>query len=387
VANVTHDTRFRESALRVLENAWVPAAGCCRPNKRSYPHLWMWDSCFHSIAWSAFADPRAVIEIEAVFAGQLDNGFLPHMRYLRKTTPRGPLPGVSSFTQPPVYARALRAAVDAGLTVPPTLIDKARQALEALWSDRLRDGLLVIVHPWESGADDSPRWDSWVGSTRWRRRRWTRFDKDVLAATVFGDCGQAVRNTLFEVAPAAFNAIAADAAVTIGDLAGDPTWTARGRKLAAALDRLAWRADLGLWSDVAYTGGGDSVSVPTLDGVLPALCTADSERSGIALRQLTDDARFGAEFGPRYVVRDHPVYVADQYWRGPCWPQLNYLCVLAARRCTQPELAHRLSAITVAGCSRARFSEYWNPESGRGLGARPQTWAAVAAALDDEARP
>jgi hypothetical protein len=362
----------------------VPAAGFCYPNKHTYPHLWMWDSCFHSIAWSAFSDPRAVTELQAVFVGQLPTGFLPHMRYmrpLRKGKGRGPLAAVSSFTQPPVYARALKAARDAGLAVPAELIDKARRALAALWAGRLRDGLLVIVHPWESGADDSPRWDSWVGSERWSRRRWSRFDKDVLAATRFGSAGQATGNALFEVAPAAFNAIAADAAITFGELAADPVWTSRGHQLAGVLDQRAWRDDLGLWSDVAYTGGGDSVHVPTLDGALPALCTADPAKSRRAVRQLTEPGRFGAAYGPRYVFRDDPSYVPDKYWRGPCWPQLNYLCVLAATRCGELDLARQLAATTVKGCARAGFSEYWNPESGRGLGATPQTWAAVAAAL------
>jgi len=50
------DGQVRAGAWRVLEQAWQPSLGYCRPHRRSYPHLWLWDSCFHSIAWSAFRD-------------------------------------------------------------------------------------------------------------------------------------------------------------------------------------------------------------------------------------------------------------------------------------------------------------------------------------------
>ena len=288
------DAIVRTGAARVLDRAWNESAGYCRPNRRSYPHLWLWDSCFHAIAWFALGDPRGSRELEAVFAGQLPDGFLPHMRYGRRTYPRGPLKGVSSFTQPPVYARALKAGADAGFAASDELLDGAQRALTALWRDRLRDGLLVIVHPWEAGTDDSPRWDSWVGSSIWNRRVWTAFDRALLKRTVFNASGQAIDNPDFVVAPASFNAIAADAARTLGELIGDTDWIARGRVLAATLDDAAWDGDEALWSDVAFTGGGASVRIPTMDAALPAMCTPDAEKAAAALRQLTDPARFGA---------------------------------------------------------------------------------------------
>jgi len=375
------DPLVRAGATKVLHRAWQRDLGYCRPNRRSYPHLWLWDSCFHSIAWSALADPRALRELDAVFEGQLPNGWLPHMRYGRRTYSRGPLPTVSSFTQPPVYARALRAAADAGLPPSAALLEKAARALDALWRERLHDGLLVIVHPWEAGTDDSPRWDAWIGSTSWRRRLWTKVDRDLLDRTVFSPDGVAVDNPAFVVAPASFNAIAADAAVTLGDLLDDDGWRERGRELAATLDEAAWDDDERLWSDVAFSGGGLSLRIPTSDAVLPALCTPDTGKAEKALVQLTAPDRFGAPHGPRFTPVDEPGYNPDQYWRGPAWPQLNYLSVLAARRGGFAELADELATSTKRSVLRAGFAEYWNPETGRGLGAKPQTWAAVAAAL------
>lgn len=389
MADAELDTLVRAGATKVLHRAWQPQRGYCRPNRHTYPHLWLWDSCFHSIAWSAIGDARGLRELDAVFEGQLADGFLPHMRYGRHTYARGPLPGVSSFTQPPVYVRALQAAADAGVSSSgadvralfASLVEKATRALDALWRARLRDGLLVIVHPWEAGTDDSPRWDSWIGSTSWHRRKWTKVDRELLACTVFSAEGAAVDNPRFVVAPAAFNAIAADAASVLGELLGDETWRARGRDLAARLDDAAWDDGERLWADVVFVGGGGSERIPTSDAVLPAMCTRDAAKAASALAQLVNPERFGAAYGPRFVPRDQPGYDPEQYWRGPAWPQLNYLYVLAARRNDAADVAAELSTITRRGVVRAGFAEYWNPETGRGLGARPQTWAAVAAAL------
>ena len=44
------------AALEVLESAWRRERGYCLPNAQVYPHMWLWDSCFHSIAWTSLHD-------------------------------------------------------------------------------------------------------------------------------------------------------------------------------------------------------------------------------------------------------------------------------------------------------------------------------------------
>ena len=64
----------RREARRILEEAWDDYRGYSFPHAQVYAHLWLWDSCFHAIAWSAFGDLRAVRELEAVFAAQSGRG-------------------------------------------------------------------------------------------------------------------------------------------------------------------------------------------------------------------------------------------------------------------------------------------------------------------------
>jgi glucosylglycerate hydrolase len=74
-----HEAQLRSEAYKILESAWRPKPGYCVPHATVYLHLWLWDSCFHSIAWASLRDGRALREVEAVFAKQFQNGFVPHM--------------------------------------------------------------------------------------------------------------------------------------------------------------------------------------------------------------------------------------------------------------------------------------------------------------------
>ena len=378
--NTPTPDQARRQAAEVLEAAWDDDLGYSFPNPGVYPHQWLWDSCFHAIAWSALGDQRAVRELEGVFVAQLPSGFVPHMRYHEPSQYRGPLDDRSGYTQPPVYGHALATLSRRGLSVPEALIDQVAAGFEYLWRERRTgEGLLRIVHPWEAGADDSPRWDAWVGSTEWNRRLWTGFDLELVGLTTFEATGESTGNEQFEAAPAAFNAIAAHGMRELVAAGGDRVWSERADELATAIDEQLWDSAEGLWSDQALVGPRDSVAVPTLDGVLPALSTNRSELAARALDQLSDQSRFSARYGLAYVARDHPLYRPDLYWRGAAWPQLNHLARVAAQRWGRIDLADEIAAMTRRGAVTSRFSELWDPETGEARGAVPQTWAALAA--------
>ena len=88
-------------------------------------------------------------------------------------------------------------------------------------------------------------------------------------------------------------------------------------------------------------------------------------------------------WGPAGVDRREPTYDPDEYWRGPCWPQLAYLLWLAARRRHRHRDGDQLAATTIAGAEASGLAEYWNPDTGAGLGAIPQSWAALVLLMAD----
>lgn len=374
--------RVRAGARQVLEASWRESDGFCPPNPDVYPHQWLWDSCFHAIAWSALGDARGGRELASCLAGQLESGFLPHMRYLGPSANRGPLADRSSFTQPPVHAHAARVLRTGGTVVGTDVVDRIVSALEWLWQHRRTpDGLMYVVHPWETGTDDSPRWDDWVSLPTYDHAAYSEFDRRLVGDTYFDNHGAAVWSRSFASAPASFNALCAHAAVECAVLTGDDRWRDRGEELAAAIDELLWDEVAGLWVDRPLIGGGTRCRVPTLDGALGALVTQDSAKAERVIGQLRDPARFAAPYGLAYLPRRHPSYDPGEYWRGAAWPQLNYLLALAADHWGDDVTYSRIREMSFAGVLTSGFAEYWNPEDGSGLGAVPQGWAAVVAAL------
>jgi hypothetical protein len=381
VANVKDDP-LKSAAFEVLESAWSDDRGYCLPNVRVYPHMWLWDSCFHSIAWTSLHDERGMVELAHLLHRQFSNGFLPHMVYAGPTDVyRGPVPGVSSFTQPPVYALAMTWARQQGFSLPGYVPGQVSLALSYFTERRLRDGLAIVVHPWETGCDDSPRWDSWYGSSTWDRQQWDNRDKQLVATTHFGPEGDADWNEEFVCAPSFFNAILSHAFLLAGELTGHREQRRASYELGEAMDELLWDDSQGMYLDRPIVGGGDSHRVPTLDGVLTALGSVRRDRALACLDQLRDPARFAAPFGLRYLPVAHPLYVPDGYWRGAAWPQLEFLAVQACRRWGLDDLAAQICERGKQAIVRSAWAEFRNPETGNGLGARPQTWASLAAAM------
>lgn len=212
----------------LMEAHWDHHRGFSVPNPSVYPHLWLWDSCFHAIIWAQLRDPRSTRELGAVLDGQLPGGLVPHMRFGGQPPGAwlGPLPDTSSLAQPPMFAHAatvLRAhGVDPGAAV----LASARRGLDWLWTHRRTElGLLYVVHPWEAGNDHSPRWDDWGAPGRtagdYDRAARTAWNKNLMGDISFGEDGAASWSASFVASPAAFNAYVAFNMAEFGRLTGD----------------------------------------------------------------------------------------------------------------------------------------------------------------------
>ena len=378
------ENEVRAEVRELLEAHWDQGRGYCVPNPMVYPHLWLWDSCFHAVVWAHLDDPRAVTELTATLSGQLPGGLVPHMRYGGgpPDTFLGPLAETSSLAQPPMFGHAIRVIQRRGGSVPQPTLARARRGLEWLWRNRRReDGLLFVVHPWEAGNDHSPRWDDWGAPGRtpadYDRAARTAWNKELMSDVTFAPDGAAVWSSRFVACPAGFNAYTAFNLRELGDALDDDELRGWADELASAVDEQLWSTHEQLWVDAAVVGGGRSVRTPISDGFMAALVTADADKARLALDQLGDQHRVAAPFGPTNVARTDPAYDPDMYWRGAAWPNLNYLLWLALRRWGRREEAEALAGATLAAARRSGWAEYWNPETAAGLGARPQSWTGL----------
>src|SRR5215207_182103 len=172
-----------DDAEKTLEGNWI--GNLTIPAATLYPHQWSWDAAFIAIGNSYFNTENSIKEMDFLFNAQWKNGMVPHIVFNEKEKTYFPAAdfyeitrssnaprhiGTSSMTQPPVHAIACyyiyenakngdhRSQVLKFLNnMFPKLINFHRYLMAE--RDPEKSGLVTILHPWESGLDDSPIWD------------------------------------------------------------------------------------------------------------------------------------------------------------------------------------------------------------------------------------
>jgi glycogen debranching enzyme len=410
-------TALRNAARAVLRAN--DRGGYTVPTDALYPFQWNWDSAFVAMGFSLFDVDRALRELERLVEGQWDDGMIPHIVFHAPADTYFPGPDVwgtagrvptSGITQPAVFATALRfIAARAAPEHRGRIAALAHAAARSHgWWRSARDpdgsGLVAILHPWESGSDNSPAWDAPLArvpqtTTTPIRRRDTGHvdaamrprDEDYCRYIHLVDAYRAThwnaaamwRAAPFRVAEVQCTAILCRAAQDLAalfDEIGDSAAAARQRGLAAHLEaglRTAWRPALGRFVSRDLIAGAD-IEQPTHAGFVPllALDCDPSQRATLA----AGIARWceGCAVGLPTVPRDDPAFDARRYWRGPAWAIMDWLIAEGLRRNGLPDAAQALMAPMLAAIAREGFPEYLDPLTGAGLGGQRFTWTAAA---------
>jgi hypothetical protein len=361
-----------------MERHWQDKHGFTVPNPLVYPNRWLWDSCFHSIIWATLGDRRCEQELVTLFRSVRGTGFLPHIWYPERDEVAERLWGVgscSTLTQPPMFGHAIAVMAEAGWDVSSLV----RRATRAIWwllrARRAPSGLVFILHPWESGFDDHPRWDRWFVGGREAQRRW-RIKGRLVAQLELDAFGAAVGGDAFSVCSASFNAMVAWNARDLARVTGDSRLESAANGLALTLDRF-WDPSRGNWIDSSTTGAAGS-KVRALDSLLGALVTPDQLKARTALEAVVDPSSFATAFGPSGVAVSEPTFDPAGYGRGGTWPQVIYLLWRAAQQRGFTDLAEYLAEALVRGVLASGFAEYWDAQTGHGEGAIPQSWSGLA---------
>src|SRR5665213_449608 len=150
-----------------------------QPAHGLYPHQWFWDSCFVAIGLRHLDVERSKTELLSLLRGQWQNGMLPNIifrddrqyrtdRNLWRSWLNPFAPDdvtTTGITQPPMLAEAV-VQVGKKMELPERRL-WYRMVYPALlnyhqWLYKERDphgeGLVLLVHPWETGLDNTPPW-------------------------------------------------------------------------------------------------------------------------------------------------------------------------------------------------------------------------------------
>jgi len=409
---------FTERAREVLRRN--DRGGYTVPTDRLYPFQWNWDSGFVAMGWATFDEPRAFQEIERLFEGQWEDGLVPQIVFHVASDDYFPGPEVwgvtrtpptSGITQPPILATAVRricdAARDRAMAEARTASLYPRLIAAHRWWARARDpggsGLVATLHPWETGMDNSPAWDTALArvptetKTPIRRRDTTHVDaamrprgeeyqRFIHLVDLFRDCGWDAARRLaespFRVVDVGTNAILLRAERDLLVLArrfGTPADVAEiGARISRAEQALAglWSAAHGLFLSRDLVSGA-AIDVATSAGLLPlfagGLPSARVRAMAVTLRRWRGLAR---HLVPS-TAPDDPSFEPRRYWRGPVWAVVNWMIAEGLAEAGEGILAEELRADTTSLIADSGFSEYFDPTSGEGIGGGTFSWTAA----------
>ncbi|WP_007506917.1 amylo-alpha-1,6-glucosidase [Pseudofrankia saprophytica] len=415
----------RACALEVLRSN--DGGKFTRPSGRLYPHQWLWDSCFVAIGLRHVDVDRAADEVRSLFAGQWPSGMLPHIRFcpaggepyhadpglwrVRSVVEAPPVTETSGVTQPPLVAEAV-ARVGEAMPARPRLAFY-RQVLPGLiayheWLYRERDpentGLIAVVHPWESGMDDTPPWSDAVRHLMPAR---VRAAKNAGAADVLDGlrrdnkavpAGERIAAdelfTLYEltgrlraaryqfdelrtaglplIRDVGFNAVLVRANRQLEMVAADT-----GQELPPTLRR-AMRTTRDAFRNMLVDGfprhqdarTGRSLPDDTVAGFLALYAGGLPPEEAARLAGQLFGPRWTGRYGPASLAFDAPAFDPGRYWRGPVWPMVNWLLVDGLTRAGRVAEARRLREETIELVTRSgKPYEYYSPVDGGGHGA------------------
>ena len=376
---------LRESVRHLMDAAWVDL-GYTAPNTEVYPWLWLWDSCFHAIIWADLGrSDRALRELRSCFLAQDGSGFVPHMGYQLdpdKAVDVWGRSGSSTITQPPMFGHAIAELVRRGVEVDAELLDQARAGLTFLLERRARhtSGLITVVHPWETGCDDSPRWDHFCPGDGFDLTTWRQTKLDLLQTITVGSDGEPLANDRFGAAPVSFSALTVWNARELASVTNDRALVDEADALALAIAD-TWDDELVTWVDQGPSSE-TSGRCRTADALLGLLAVDQPDQRVAVARSVVDPEAYGGAFGPRGVHPEEPMYDPLSYWRGPVWPQIAYALFKAlGNDALEAGVGNELRSRTIDGAMRSSFAEYWDGDSATGAGAIPQSWTGLALVL------
>jgi len=388
-----------------------------RPAPSLYPHQWNWDAGFIALGYARSDFRQACLELSALFRGQWSNGMVPQIVFSNRRICKY-FPGyrfwntkgvpakpknvrTSGITMPAVHGfileRLLRLAPDSKAARPffRRMFGKINLLHQYLYNyrDPAREGLAFICHPWESGMDNLPTWETVFADIQFDpsevphyervdleyvdadyRPRKASYDRYIYLVNLLREGRynepEIWKSYPFQVQEPMFNAIlnhSNEALIEIGQWLRQDTGQLREwfSQTQRAINDKLWDADRGIY--VSYDRVQlRQVPVLTAGGLMPLLCGApDAQQAHRMLELLQSPVFAGTPDTPAWLCAstalNEPAFDPGRYWRGPVWINMNWLLHHGLLRYGHEALAERLRIESLELIRKFGFWEYYNP--------------------------
>jgi len=418
-------------AQKIIKDNW--RNGFSIPTEKLYPFQWLWDSGFVAMGSGYFDLNRSIEEINKMFSGQWKNGLLPHILFhseneesyfpnfdfwnsnVNSGAPQ--FPKSSGITQPPVFGFVVHQLLKRNpnnqklKNFIKEIFPKIVHAHRFLYTyrDPENEGLFFIYHPWESGRDNSPIWDEALSKIHVKQGDITpyqRRDTEIMDASErptndkydryvyllelgkkYNYEGKEIAETSpFLIQDCMMNAIlikSNESLIQIGkEFNFDTSEIEEWQKLSKAnFQNKFWNNDLGFY--VSYDKRANKQMLhKEIGGLVPVFAKLANDNQVEKLASyLTNIHDRGYYLCPSFDI-DSPLFDSKRYWRGPIWPQMNWMIYQGFKNYGYSNLSQIIKNDFIELVSKLGFYEYFESEKfkvkslTKGYGGNRFSWTA-----------
>lgn len=409
---------LREMAAAVFQANEVTVAGGTfhMPSRDLYISLFAWDSGWHAIGMSRLDPQLAASELELLLNQQCADGHVPHETLFKEIKIKPSFKRV--ITEAAVYRQYDRQGRSAFIDPPSFLVAAEKvyaQTQDRAWLERLLprmercayyltrdrdlfgDGLVSIIHPWESGTDSSPVFDqplhlNFNNFFSAMSRAWLYPHLLNQCAKRDWDLERIAKANYFVFEDLTTNAITIRGLVSIANLnqalgRADKAKALRdqARAMTETLTRINWDETDGCYWSRWDRQAPKLAKRTTCASLLPLFTGLISKEQAerIVREHLLNPAEFWLPYVLCFNAKDEldqeKIAMADlMLWRGYCiWTNMNWMMNEGLLAYGYRDEARELTRRTAKMIRREGFREFYDCRTGRGGGITTFNWPAL----------
>ena len=386
-------------------------------NNKLYPAQWNWDSGFIALGYSYFNLNFALKEINTLLDGQWKDGMVPHILFHNTRTNYYPNYTAwncgnkihsSGITQPPILATILKEILNKNSINKTQLLNIKKIILKIKkfheWLIQFRDpkksGLVSILHPWESGYDNSPLWDEPMNKVKIEKNiKYKRADNKVVNpdfrpldidydryVTIKNNLRKlkynpkkVYKSSLFNVVDVGFNSIFLKANKDLVELLD--TFGLNKKKIDNYI-KVTEKNFLKLYDKKRKTffskdiKNNRKIFVPSITNYFLLFADFNNDKINKRLIQNLKKHNFKEKYFFSSIKSNHKSFEEKRYWRGPVWINCNWFIYKGLKN-KDRLFSDKIKNKTIQILEKKGFFEYFSCKSGQPMGAKNFSWSAA----------
>ena len=385
-------------------------------NNKLYPAQWNWDSAFIALGYSYFNLNYAIKEITTLLDGQWKDGMVPHILFHNPNTNYYPNYTAwncgnkirsSGITQPPILATILKLILDKN-----KISNKQTKEIKKIvkkiirfheWFIKFRDpkktGLVSILHPWESGYDNSPIWDEPMAKvTIEKNLKYKRADNKLIKPdqrplNIDYDRYVSIKNnlrkkkynpkeifksSLFNVVDVGFNSLFLKANKDLIQISNkfniETSKISNYVKVTEKNILKLYDKKKGIFFSKDIRNN-KKIYIPSITNYFILFADLDNDFINNKLIKNLKNHNKNNKYFFSSIKPSHNSFEEKRYWRGPVWINCNWFIYQGLKN-KDLKFSNYVKKKTIKLLEKSKFYEYFSCKNGQPMGAKNFSWSA-----------